>query len=72
VTEPETLVAVNVYFLEVAGDIHCVPDGGTAPIPWSIETEVAPPTCHCNVEESPGIILVGYTEKRRITGRLVG
>lgn len=73
VTEPELLVAVKVYFLVAAGDIHCVPDGGTAPIPWSMETEVvAPPTCHFNVVESPGIMLVGYTENRSISGRAVG
>ena len=72
VVEPELLVAVSVYFLVVAGDIHCVPAGGTAPMPWSMETEVAPPTCHCNVAESPGMMLVGYIEKRKIRGRLVG
>lgn len=73
VTEPELLVAVRVYFLVADGDIHCVPDGGTAPIPWSMETEVvAPLTCHCNVVESPGIMLVGYTENRSIIGRAVG
>lgn len=73
VTEPELLVAVNVYVLVVAGETNCVPAGSTAPIPWSMETEVvAPPVCHCNVDEPPGVMLVGYTEKLSINGRAVG
>jgi len=68
VVEPPLLVAVNVYVFVLAGDTCSSPDGATAPIPWSIEIVVAPPICHCKVAEPPGFILVGYIEKRGITG----
>jgi hypothetical protein len=72
VTEPASLVAVKVYVLVLAGDTCSCPAGATVPIPWSIETDVAPPVCHCNIAEPPGCMLVGYIEKRNITGSAVG
>jgi len=71
VMEPAPLVAVKVYFLVVAGDTFRFPSDATAPTPWSMEMDVAPPTCHCKVAKPPGLMLVGYTEKRSITGSAV-
>jgi len=71
VAEPESFVAVKVYVFVYAGDTLSSPSGATAPTPWSMETDVAPPTCHCSVAKPPGTMLVGYTEKRSITGSAV-
>jgi len=71
VTEPALLVAVRVYVFVVGGDTCSSPAPATAPIPWSIEIEVAPPTCQSNLERPPGCMLVGYIAKRDITGRAV-
>jgi hypothetical protein len=56
-------VAVRVYVLVAEGDTNCVPDAGTTPIPWSIETEVAPSTFHDNVDDPPAKIFLGLAEK---------
>jgi hypothetical protein len=72
VTEPASLVAVNVYVLVLAGDTCSSPTAATVPTPWSMVTDVAPPTCHCKSANSPGCMLVGYIEKRSITGSGVG
>jgi hypothetical protein len=71
VTEPALLVAVSVYIFVVVGDTCSSPAGATVPTPWSMEIEVAPPTCQSNIERPPGVILVGYIEKRIITGKVV-
>jgi hypothetical protein len=59
-TEKGPLVAVRVYVVSTIGDTNCVPDKGLTPIPWSIETTVAPVTFHCNVDDPPLIIFLGF------------
>jgi hypothetical protein len=40
----------------------------TVPMPWSIETEVAPVTFHCRVEDWPVVIVIGLAVKLVIAG----
>jgi hypothetical protein len=68
ITEPALLVAVKVYLAVSAGDTDFVPDNGTVPIPLSMETEVAPVTSHCRLEELPAVIAFGIAEKCSIAG----
>ncbi len=50
------------------GDIAWLPVLATFPIPLSINTEVAPTTFHCKVENCPEKIVEGATEKLTIVG----
>jgi len=45
------------------GDTVCVPLAATAPIPWSMETLVAPVADHVRVAESPYAIVAGLPVK---------
>ena len=53
------LLAVRVYVVVLVGNITLLPDKATAPIPWSMVTEFAPVTVHCNVVEAPAVIVDG-------------
>ncbi len=68
VTEPTLLVAVNVYTVVLIDDTSRVPEIGTTPTPWFMETEVAPVTFHCSIEEYPTLTLSGLAVKLTITG----
>jgi hypothetical protein len=45
------------------GETDLVPEGATAPIPWSMEIEPVPDTLQLNVLESPSEISSGVTVK---------
>ena len=45
-----------------------VPEAETSPMPWSMETDVAPVTLHCKVEVPPASIDVGLALNDDITG----
>ena len=68
---PTEFVAVSVYVV-VAGGLTAVLDPVTVPIPWSIDTDVAPVTLHARVDEPPGAMLEGVALNDAITGAAGG
>jgi hypothetical protein len=62
VTVPPGPVAVNVYCVVFVGLTTAVPEGETAPMPWSIETVVAFVVVQVRVEVCPGVMVEGEAE----------
>ncbi len=52
------------------GETVLLPDAATAPIPWSILTDVAPVTAHCSVEDPPVVMESGFAVNAEMTGTL--
>jgi hypothetical protein len=67
-TEPEPLVAVIVYVVVAAGVIVLEPEAETAPMPWLMETVLAPVTVHDNVVDCPDATEAGTALKKLIAG----
>jgi hypothetical protein len=61
VVTPVALLAVKVYVVEVAGATERLPAGATAPIPWSMVTDVASNVVHDSVVVAPAAIVAGLT-----------
>ena len=62
VAVPPGPVAVNVYFVVFVGLTTLVPEGETAPMPWSIETVVAFVVVQVRVEVCPAVMVEGEAE----------
>ncbi len=43
----------------------------TGPMPWSMDTEVAPVTVHCKVADCPGVIVLGFALNPVISGKVI-
>ena len=69
---PALLLAVRTYVLVRLGDTTLVPASGTSPIPWLIETEVAPVTLQESIADWPFTIPTGLEKKEVITGVIAG
>lgn len=68
VTVPPELAAINVYVVEVVGETLCEPDVATAPMPLSMEVEVAFVVDQFNAALSPKAIVLEETVNELITG----
>ncbi len=53
------------------GDTFLVPVLVTGPMPWSMETVVAPVTFHCKVADLPAVIAEGSELNEDMTGKLL-
>ena len=53
------------------GATSLVPELVTGPMPWSMETAVAPFTFHCRVADLPAVIAEGSEVNEDMTGKLL-
>jgi hypothetical protein len=72
VTLPLLFVAVNVYVVVAVGVTSLVVVPVTTPIPWLIDSEVAPVTLHDNVVDPPTVTDVEEAVNEEITGAAAG
>jgi hypothetical protein len=56
-------LAVRVYGIVASGDIFFVPLAATMPMPWSMDTVLAPVTVQLKVVTCPEVMLAGFTSK---------